>query len=64
MKACCTGCGLSAVPSPSSVVTSRPAASETGVPQVDGDKAFDAEELPALPLHGLPALGAVQWSSN
>ena len=36
----------------------------TGVPQVDGDKAFDAEELPALPLHGLPALGAVQWSSN
>ncbi len=36
----------------------------TGVPQVDGDKAFDAEELPARPLHGLPALGAVQWSSN
>jgi tRNA 2-thiocytidine biosynthesis protein TtcA len=36
----------------------------TGVPQADGDKAFDAEELPALPLHGLPALGAVQWSSN
>jgi tRNA 2-thiocytidine biosynthesis protein TtcA len=36
----------------------------TGVPQVDGDKAFDAEELPALPLHGLPALGAVQWSST
>jgi tRNA 2-thiocytidine biosynthesis protein TtcA len=35
----------------------------TGVPQADGDKAFDAEELPALPLHGLPALGAVQWSS-
>ena len=36
----------------------------TGVPQADGDKAFDAEELPALPLHGLPALGAVQWTSN
>ncbi|MBJ7467256.1 MAG: tRNA 2-thiocytidine(32) synthetase TtcA [Rhodoferax sp.] len=36
----------------------------TGVPQVDGDKAFDAEELPALPLHGLPARGAVQWSST
>jgi len=36
----------------------------TGVPQADGDKAFDAEELPALPLHGLPARGAVQWSSN
>ena len=36
----------------------------TGVPQVDGDKAFDSEELPARPLHGLPALGAVQWSSN
>ena len=36
----------------------------TGVPHVDGDKAFDAEELPARPLHGLPALGAVQWSSN
>ena len=36
----------------------------TGVPQVDGDKAFDAEEMPARPLHGLPALGAVQWSSN
>jgi tRNA 2-thiocytidine biosynthesis protein TtcA len=36
----------------------------TGVPQADGDKAFDAEELPALPLHGLPALGAVQWSST
>ncbi len=36
----------------------------TGVPQIDGDKAFDAEELPARPLHGLPALGAVQWSSN
>jgi tRNA 2-thiocytidine biosynthesis protein TtcA len=36
----------------------------TGVPQADGDKAFDAEELPALPLHGLPALGAVQWSNT
>ena len=36
----------------------------TGVPQVDGDKAFDAEELLALPLHGLPAPGAVQWSST
>ena len=36
----------------------------TGVPQPDGDKAFDAEELPALPLHGLPALGAVPWSVN
>ena len=36
----------------------------TGVPQADGDKAFDAEELPALPLHGLPARGAVQWSST
>jgi tRNA 2-thiocytidine biosynthesis protein TtcA len=36
----------------------------TGVPQADGDKAFDAEELPALPLHGLPAPGAVQWSST
>jgi tRNA 2-thiocytidine biosynthesis protein TtcA len=36
----------------------------TGVPQADGDKAFDAEELPTLPLHGLPALGAVQWSST
>jgi len=36
----------------------------TGVPQADGDKAFDAEELPALPLHGLPALGAVPWSSE
>ncbi len=36
----------------------------TGVPQADGDKAFDAEELPALPLHGLPTLGAVQWSST
>ena len=36
----------------------------TGVPQPDGDKAFDAEELPALPLHGLPALGAVQWSGT
>jgi tRNA 2-thiocytidine biosynthesis protein TtcA len=36
----------------------------TGVPQADGDKAFDAEELPALPLHGLPALGTVQWSAS
>jgi tRNA 2-thiocytidine biosynthesis protein TtcA len=36
----------------------------TGVPQADGDKAFDAEELPTLPLHGLPARGAVQWSST
>ena len=36
----------------------------TGLPQVDGDKAFDAEDLPALPLHGLPALGAVQWSGR
>ena len=36
----------------------------TGVPQPDGDKAFDAEELPALPLHSLPALGAVPWSVN
>ena len=36
----------------------------TGVPQADGDKAFDAEELPALPLHGLPALGAVPWLVN
>jgi tRNA 2-thiocytidine biosynthesis protein TtcA len=36
----------------------------TGVPQADGDKAFDAEELPALPLHGLPALGAVRWSGT
>ena len=36
----------------------------TGVPQPDGDKAFDAEELPALPLHGLPALGAVPWLVN
>jgi len=34
----------------------------TGTPQADGDKAFDAEELPALPLHGsLPGLVSMPW---
>jgi hypothetical protein len=33
MKACCSGCGFSSVPSPSSVVTSFPSIEPTGVTQ-------------------------------
>jgi hypothetical protein len=31
-----------------------------GIPQTDGDKAFDAEELPLTPP-SLPALQVVTW---